>query len=398
MKLLLSLISTLLCLLFAEGAIRLAIDDDKELGNEYFKGRQLRPFRPCVPRIKRILEKYSRSDSSAVMYSPLLGWTNRPNGRSEDGLYEYNSAGIRSPEEYEKSPTPGTFRIVLLGDSYTHGNNVKLKDSWGHRLEEMLKEGGVNAEVLNFGVGGYGIDQAYLRWIHEARAFSPHLVILGFFAHDMMRNLNLFRSIFKPYTGMPFSKPRFVLTSSGLELINSPTVPVGDIVDTLDNFERWPLARYELYFDENYERRWWLRSRLISVLLSFGKSAEYGERRHLDNPDIYSPSGESGRLTLAIVDALAKDVDSRGAGFLIVSLPARRELNRMRKRKPLLHRDILKALDKRYAVAATSSPFNLKKLKSYFRGHYNARGCKRIAKQATQGVLRWLEEHPEHSI
>ena len=38
------------------------------------------------------------------------------------------------------------------------------RTDWGFFLERNLTDLGYNVEVMNFGVGGYGIDQIYLRW------------------------------------------------------------------------------------------------------------------------------------------------------------------------------------------------------------------------------------------
>ena len=44
-------------------------------------------------------------------------------------------------------------------------------------LQHKLKDAGIRAEVLNFGVGAYGMDQAYLRWREQGKNFAPDIVI-----------------------------------------------------------------------------------------------------------------------------------------------------------------------------------------------------------------------------
>ena len=67
--------------------------------------------------------------------------------------------------------------------------------------------------MLNFGVHGYGIDQATLRLRDEALAYAPDLVILGFIADDVERDVLSFRD---------FAKPRFALAGGALQLGNVP--------------------------------------------------------------------------------------------------------------------------------------------------------------------------------
>ncbi len=93
-------------------------------------------------------------------------------------------------------------RIAIFGDSFAFGAQVPFEHTWGYYLENNLKEAGLNAEVLNFGVGGYGIDQAFRRWEKEGKAFSPHVVLCGFQPENVKRNVNLIRPIYAPKAGI----------------------------------------------------------------------------------------------------------------------------------------------------------------------------------------------------
>ena len=42
-----------------------------------------------------------------------------------------------------------------------------------------------------FGVGAYGMDQAYLRWKKHGAKFHPHIVIFGFVAGNVQDNVNM---------------------------------------------------------------------------------------------------------------------------------------------------------------------------------------------------------------
>ena len=59
------------------------------------------------------------------------------------------------PQSSELSPSCGS----AFGDSMTHGDEVTDDEAWLHRLSERL-----GCNVQNFGVGGYGLDQAALRY------------------------------------------------------------------------------------------------------------------------------------------------------------------------------------------------------------------------------------------
>ncbi len=55
-------------------------------------------------------------------FDPLLGWLPKRNYKSD--AIQTNSMGIRSKREYAFQRTPGTRRIVFVGDSYTWGERT----------------------------------------------------------------------------------------------------------------------------------------------------------------------------------------------------------------------------------------------------------------------------------
>ncbi|MHC4493935.1 MAG: SGNH/GDSL hydrolase family protein, partial [Planctomycetota bacterium] len=148
----------------AEGMVRLVGRTDAD-GQFFVRDRPLRPHRLPTRRLNRFLAHYRRNESeAAIRYDPKLGWIPRPRHRSANGLRNTNAAGIRGTVEYASVPGPGALRIAVFGDSYTYGAEVRDEDSWPRVLERDLGERGIPTEVLNFGVGAYGMGQAYLRW------------------------------------------------------------------------------------------------------------------------------------------------------------------------------------------------------------------------------------------
>ena len=69
-----------------------------------------------------------------------------------------------------------------FGNSMTHGDEVKDDEAWLHLLSEQL-----GCNVQNFGIGGYGLDQAALRY--EMGAPPGKFVILGLFIEMLRRDL-----------------------------------------------------------------------------------------------------------------------------------------------------------------------------------------------------------------
>lgn len=153
----------------------------------------------------------------------LYGFHNRPNAH---GWYfnqrnEYkvnikiNSKGLRDREfPYEKPE--GTFRILVLGDSYTAGFEVPLEDTFPKQLERLLNENSkeLKFEVLNSGVMGYGTVNEFLYFNYEGYKYEPDIVILAFFSS------NDFKENYCKLSGG--SQPCYALVGNQLELKNFP--------------------------------------------------------------------------------------------------------------------------------------------------------------------------------
>lgn len=96
-----------------------------------------------------------------------------------------NSDGFRGREYFVDKPN-NTFRIVVLGDSFTFGWGLNLEGTFCYRLEKMLNEKhpAKNFEVLNFGVPGMNTAQEVERFREKALKYKPNLIIIGFTAND----------------------------------------------------------------------------------------------------------------------------------------------------------------------------------------------------------------------
>jgi hypothetical protein len=122
-------------------------------------------------------------------YDPVRGWQLRPGAvglqRSEGHAHvTINHGGFRGPEVPIAKP-PGVLRIAVLGDSFTEAMHVPYDETFCSVIERNLAScplGGRRAQVLDFGVSGYGTGQELLTLRQQAWRYAPDLVILAFFA------------------------------------------------------------------------------------------------------------------------------------------------------------------------------------------------------------------------
>ena len=155
------------------------------------------------------------------IYDSSKGWISKPNLRSMkvygNKVLNTNSKGLRGKSDYPYDRDQNKVRIVLLGDSFTFGDEVSDNETYAYYLQEMLP----HVEVINMGMHGYGHDQMLIFLREEGAKYQPDIVILGFLRTDMARNLLEFRD---------YAKPKFVLDKGGLKLTGTPVPRPEDIL------------------------------------------------------------------------------------------------------------------------------------------------------------------------
>ena len=137
------------------------------------------------------------------------------------------NAELTAPAGYRLSPAGADYAapcLSLYGDSFTWGFRVTDSEAWGDLLTKSL-----GCRVDNYGVAGYGTDQAYLRFVDNEADEAP-VAVLSVWSENIARNVNQDRSLMYLNFGI---KPRFILDESGqLELIPPPSL-------TLQNYEQY---------------------------------------------------------------------------------------------------------------------------------------------------------------
>ena len=158
-----------------------------------------------------------------VDFDAELGWVNRPNLELADfygpGLhFATNSRSFRNREEFTDAVPEGKVRVVCVGDSFTLGIGVENRHSW----PALLMEAEPRIEALNLGEAGYGVDQAYLRFVRDTAGLEYDVVVFAFIYDDFLR----MRS--KTFCG--YGKPVLEIVDGRLETTNVPVPKVPGVV------------------------------------------------------------------------------------------------------------------------------------------------------------------------
>jgi hypothetical protein len=168
--------------------------------------------------------------SPELMYvpNPWYGWSHQPGARfvrETEGAtvrIEINDLGLRD-RPFALDKPEGTYRILVLGDSFIEALQVPLTHTFAKQLEAQLapygRKRGCTIEVMNGGVSAFGTDNSLLYYRHDGRRFEPDLVLLGFYLGNDIRN-NWFE--LENIDAGGARKPHFVPRGDGIELVDYP--------------------------------------------------------------------------------------------------------------------------------------------------------------------------------
>ena len=156
---------------------------------------------------KNLLQNTAEKDFEtffSTTFNPEMGWESRK--QLDNGLTR------KTVPEY-----PHSF-VSSYGNSFTECTGPD-EETWQSHLGKNLQTG-----VLNFGVGGYGTDQALLKFRKMYPLFPTKIVILGYMTENINRIVNVSRTALsiQRQKGIRFdkepifqgTKPRFILKNS----------------------------------------------------------------------------------------------------------------------------------------------------------------------------------------
>jgi hypothetical protein len=186
-------------------------------------------------------------------YDSQIGWIRKPNtSRNEKGKFgtttwSINDKGARTNPNFEEKVST----ISCYGDSFTFCRQVNNNETWEHYLSELE-----NTNVLNFGVGNYGIDQSFLRLEREFHKNKTRIVILAVVPDTISRIMSSWKHYYEYGNTFAF-KPRFILKNKELKLIENKIN------------EKSKFQIYENYLDKIQESDYFYKRKFKKEILHF---------------------------------------------------------------------------------------------------------------------------------
>lgn len=189
-------------------------------------------------------------------FDPELGWIRKPNTAKKDegAWYHIDSRGSRVNPGHEDLPVG----VLSFGDSYTFGRECGDRETWQWYLAEKLR-----VNVLNFGVGNYGLDQALIRLKREYPLVPAPVVVAGVIPGTIARILSVWKH-YNEFGNVLAFKPRFVLDDSRLRLLSN----VVDSEEKLLHLSRHLglINRNDYFFERRFKKECFRFPFLVSCL------------------------------------------------------------------------------------------------------------------------------------
>lgn len=272
------------------------------------------------------LDDQVQQDDSAMgrlLFHPVLGWDYPSNLIYKDSdkvLYTHGSWG----ERLTCTSFPETL-ISTYGDSFVYCVGVSDGQTWQTYLAQSI-----GSNVLNFGVGGYGTDQACLKYLERGHSVSTPIVFLCVWPENINRVVNVFRPFYVHQEHVPLTKPIFVKAADGFQLVPNPLNNVSDIAKLRDPAFLKELGKLDYWYQLDQELPEfsapyifslysWRKSILEELLVTLGRIVPSLSERHY-SWNLYDEPGPFS-IMCHVIDVFVQTARSRGSVPIIVMIP-----------------------------------------------------------------------------
>lgn len=261
--------------------------------------------------VPKALPEVTPQPGSYRRYDPFLGWTTAELG-AEPPLCYSDADGFRcSKDRYLQlkngAPTRETrdYDIVCIGDSFTHGDEVSYEESWPYFLGAQT-----GLRVLNLGVGGFGIDQATLRY--ERLKPTAKLVLLGLIDGDLERALT---QVYQLSGGGLKTKPVFWFEDNKTGLHNQPCIH-GEALK-----REFSLGAASSFFQREPKfNPLWFRHEFMDIFYTYRLAKSYPIWRKDWQPPVYRSDDARLAYCLKVLKHLRSVVEKNQARLVVVIL------------------------------------------------------------------------------
>jgi hypothetical protein len=306
-------------------------------------------------------------------------------------------------------------RINTYGDSFTQCHQVSDTETWQEYLAGHLGE-----PVRNFGMGGYGVYQAYRRMVREERTdHAAEYLIFYIWGDDHIRSLlrcrhaaiyrwwdhqggRMFHNNFWPNLELDLQSGRFVEKENLLPTRESLFKMIDPqwMVEHLHDDLALELFVYKQGLIRDLDQK-----RIDPLAVRLGFSMHWDEPSTLRNQAGRLLDRYSLRATQFVLEKARDFARQNRKKLLVVLFDPYRAMAEMRRGATRYDREIVDYLANEHFDSFDMNEVHLRDfntfnmpfeeyLKQYFIGHYNPRGNHFFAYSIKDTVVQWLDPKP----
>lgn len=227
-------------------------------------------------------------------------------------------------------------KIYLFGDSFIYGQEVSDDETISHYLSLNTK-----TKVMNFGMGGYGLDQAVLRFQQVLKNHTPEYVVLGVYSETINRIVNTFRPFYVSHTKIELGfKPYFRSEQGQYQLVHPPEVR--DLKDLVSSLKKTSLDDYWFQLDQKqkFKNSFPFSIHLVKYLVRENRNPSWGRKgENYKNPEAVA-------MLRYMIELFIATADKHKIKPVIVFLPTPTDVARKLRQQSSTYDEFYQSLDK----------------------------------------------------
>ena len=317
--------------------------------------------------------------------------------------YSIQNNGARFNNLYKKKNNISTY-----GDSLAFCRYVNDDQTWQYHLSKYTK-----SNVKNYGVGNYGLDQSYLRFLKNKNEKSK-LIIFAVGPETIRRNLSLWKHYYE-FGNIYSFKPAYLLNANEKLIKVSLKMKNISLSTNLFNIHK-KIKKLDFFYKEKFSKYIWCRPYIFSFLVNFKRksillaffSLKYleiqkkikfinktnthffkdmnllgGLKYDFLDKLVYFKSRHYYQNSLNLIKKIKKDVSKQNKKVLLIIIPAHYDYV-YRKKKENYYKNFIDDCNKHVDCLDLGSYLNKKEKDIFadegFGGHFNGNGNKIISK------------------
>lgn len=141
--------------------------------------------------------QFEDSAKNRYIIDDKLIYSLRPNTYTGVKTYVYvdrittNNLGFRGIKNVDPKKRRDSYRVVIVGDSFTEGFGLNYEHAYPSILENLLNNQKIKrqVEIINAAIPGYSPDQQYRQIVERIIPLSPDLIIWNLISYDILDSI-----------------------------------------------------------------------------------------------------------------------------------------------------------------------------------------------------------------